>query len=143
MCEIHRWCEKWRILLYRWNWSHIRETCKKGNISYLPGSLAYKYFKAGLYFNPVIYYLFSLFIRSVIQDYSQVADKLQIHPVPSAFQIRFGGCKGMVAQDPTLGNDTDILVIRKSMKKFESKSNNLEILDVTGPGKKYRCVYCF
>lgn len=79
--------------------------------------------------------LLAFLIRSVIQDPSQVADKLQIHPVPSAFQIRFGGCKGMVAQDPTLGNDTDVLVIRKSMRKFESKSNNLEILDVTRPGK--------
>lgn len=63
---------------------------------------------------------------------------LQIHPAPSAFQIRFGGCKGMAAQDPTLGNDTEVLVIRKSMKKFESKSNNLEILEVTRPGKTYR-----
>lgn len=55
--------------------------------------------------------------------------------MPSAFQIRFGGCKGVVAQDPTLGNNADVLVIRKSMRKFESKSNNLEILGETRPGK--------
>lgn len=40
----------------------------------------------------------------------------------------------MVAQDPTLGNDADVIVIRESMKKFESGSNNLEILEVTLPG---------
>lgn len=46
----------------------------------------------------------------------------------------------MVAQDPTLGNNADILVIRESMKKFESGSNNLEILEVTLPGK-FRTVF--
>lgn len=68
-------------------------------------------------------------------NFAQVAKELQIYPVPSAFQIRFGGCKGVVAQDPALGNDADVLVIRESMKKFESGSNNLEILEVTLPGK--------
>lgn len=49
----------------------------------------------------------------------------------------------MVVQDLIFGDDIDIFVIRKSMKKFELKLNNLEILDVIGLGKKYRCVYCF
>lgn len=65
----------------------------------------------------------------------KVANELNISPVPSAFQIRFGGCKGVVAQDPTLGNNADVLVIRKSMHKFKSDSNNLEILEVTRPGR--------
>lgn len=60
--------------------------------------------------------------------------------MPSAFQIRFGGCKGVVTQDPTLGNDADhdVLVIRKSMHKFKSDSNNLEILEETRPGNVCR-----
>ena len=41
----------------------------------------------------------------------------------------------MVSQDPTLGAEDDVLVIRNSMKKFESDSHNLEILEVTRPGK--------
>lgn len=69
--------------------------------------------------------------------FSKVSNELNISPVPSAFQIRFGGCKGVVAQDPTLRNDADVLVIRKSMIKFESKSNNLEILGETRPGKLF------
>ena len=60
--------------------------------------------------------------------------ELQLSPVPSAFQIRFGGCKGVVARDPSLGAEKDVLVIRNSMKKFESDSHNLEILEVTRPG---------
>lgn len=56
---------------------------------------------------------------------------------PSAFQIRYGGCKGVVSQDPELGEEKDVLVIRKSMKKFNSESKNLEILQVTKPGMNY------
>nr|XP_022298525.1 RNA-dependent RNA polymerase 2-like isoform X1 [Crassostrea virginica] len=65
----------------------------------------------------------------------RVAKELHIYPVPSAFQIRFGGCKGVVAQNPALGNEKDALCIRSSMKKFESDSRNLEILEVTRPGR--------
>ena len=60
--------------------------------------------------------------------------ELQLSPVPSAFHIRFGGCKGVVARDPSLGAEKDVLVIRNSMTKFESDSHNLEILEVTRPG---------
>nr|XP_022295826.1 uncharacterized protein LOC111105743 isoform X2 [Crassostrea virginica] len=62
----------------------------------------------------------------------KVANELGIQPTPSAFQIRFGGCKGVVAQNPMLRNE-DVLWIGESMRKFESKSNNLEILEVTRP----------
>lgn len=65
-----------------------------------------------------------------------MAKELHIYPVPSAFQIRFGGCKGVVAQNTALGNEKDALCIRSSMKKFESDSSNLEILEVTRPGHK-------
>lgn len=75
----------------------------------------------------------------ILQYFSQVANALNLCSVPSAFQIRFGGCKGVIAEDPTLGNDVEALVIRESMKKFESKSNNLEVLEVTRPGKSRIC----
>ncbi|CAG8586693.1 12512_t:CDS:2, partial [Ambispora gerdemannii] len=46
--------------------------------------------------------------------------------VPSVYQIRFGGCKGVVSVDPTL--EGEILCIRKSQEKFDSlRSKNLEI----------------
>lgn len=54
----------------------------------------------------------------ILQYFLQVANALNLCSVPSAFQIRFGGCKGVIAQNPTLGNDVEALVIRESMKKF-------------------------
>lgn len=58
-----------------------------------------------------------------------------LNTVPSAFQIRFGGCKGVIAIDPSLGENREIIVIRESMKKFESSSKSLEVLQVSRPGK--------
>lgn len=71
-----------------------------------------------------------------IVAFLQVAKKLNIHPVPSAFQIRFGGCKGVVVQWPSLGYEKDLLYIGDSMEKFHSKSHNLEIIEITKPGWK-------
>ncbi|KAI8620436.1 RNA dependent RNA polymerase-domain-containing protein [Chytriomyces sp. MP71] len=48
--------------------------------------------------------------------------------VPSAFQIRFGGAKGMVSVDPSLKGRK--LIIRKSMIKFDSPNcHTIEIAD--------------
>ncbi|XP_062593720.1 uncharacterized protein LOC134255214 isoform X2 [Saccostrea cucullata] len=52
-----------------------------------------------------------------------------------ATKIRYGGCKGVVAQDPSLGTEREVLVIRDSMKKFESSSTSLEILQFSRPGR--------
>ncbi|KAJ3226584.1 hypothetical protein HDU81_007228 [Chytriomyces hyalinus] len=48
--------------------------------------------------------------------------------VPSAFQIRFGGAKGMVSVDPSLKGHK--MNIRKSMIKFETKNSSvIEVAD--------------
>lgn len=47
--------------------------------------------------------------------------------VPSAFQIRFAGCKGVVAVDPTMEESLK-LQIRPSMRKFDTKHSNLEVI---------------
>ncbi|XP_061173523.1 uncharacterized protein LOC133182687 [Saccostrea echinata] len=65
----------------------------------------------------------------------QVTDALKLKVTPSAFQIRFGGCKGVVSQDPSLSKENSVLVIRESMNKFTSESKTLEILEVTNPGR--------
>ena len=49
--------------------------------------------------------------------------------MPSAIQIRFAGCKGVLTLDPTLpGNKA---VFRPSMRKFESPHRRLEVLQTS------------
>ncbi|KAF3788205.1 RNA-dependent RNA polymerase 6 [Nymphaea thermarum] len=58
----------------------------------------------------------------------EVVSKLQLTgEQPSAFQIRYAGCKGMVVRWPNLG-DKFKLSLRPSMNKFESRHNILEIV---------------
>ncbi|KAI9689222.1 MAG: hypothetical protein M1822_000960 [Bathelium mastoideum] len=48
---------------------------------------------------------------------------------PSAFQIRFAGCKGMLVADPSLDHNT--IVIRRSQEKFPAEHRGLEIVRVS------------
>jgi len=45
-----------------------------------------------------------------------------------------GGCKGVLAVDPKLG-DKDKIVIRPSMVKFECNDNELEVISFSRPRK--------
>ncbi|CAH1273336.1 Hypp5087 [Branchiostoma lanceolatum] len=54
---------------------------------------------------------------------------------PSAYQIRYGGVKGVVAVDPKLR--PDVMQIRPSMKKFSSRDENIEICMTSHPARLY------
>ncbi|CAF1326467.1 unnamed protein product, partial [Didymodactylos carnosus] len=56
--------------------------------------------------------------------------------IPSAFQIRLAGCKGMLVIDYESTLDDYYIKIRPSMKKFESDDWVLEICDHSRPSKQ-------
>lgn len=77
-------------------------------------------------------YVFSDGIGKLTPDLAlEVAEKLQLtDDPPSAYQIRYAGCKGVVAV--WLGNGDGIrLSLRPSMNKFESNHTMLEIVSWT------------
>ncbi|CAF3334014.1 unnamed protein product [Rotaria socialis] len=68
----------------------------------------------------------------------RVAQKLNIplfcqEDIPSAFQVRVAGCKGMVAIDPKSTLNDYYIHVRKSMVKFPSDDWNLEICEFSRP----------
>nr|GMC60375.1 RNA-dependent RNA polymerase 2 [Ipomoea batatas] len=70
-------------------------------------------------------YCFSDGIGKISQAFSrQVAQKCGLTHTPSAFQIRYGGYKGVIAVDR---NSFRKLSLRSSMLKFESKNRMLNI----------------
>ena len=81
--------------------------------------------------NTSINYCFSDGIGKISQDFAkQVGRKcglrrMGVSMVPSAFQIRYGGYKGVVAVDPTSSYK---LSLRPSMRKFSSEHIGLEVL---------------
>lgn len=54
---------------------------------------------------------------------------------PSAFQIRFAGCKGVLAIDSSLSGKE--AYFRKSMTKFESNHRRLEVIATSRPQAVY------
>jgi len=70
---------------------------------------------------------------SCTRSYVQVSKELGLGQTPSAFQIRFGGCKGVLSTCPSLDGKT--IQIRKSMKKFESDHNKLDVITFSSPGR--------
>ncbi|XP_043704234.1 probable RNA-dependent RNA polymerase 1 [Telopea speciosissima] len=72
-------------------------------------------------------YVFSDGIGKISADFARrVAKKCGLtSSTPSAFQIRYGGYKGVVAVDPT---STMKLSLRKSMCKYESQNTKLDVL---------------
>ncbi|XP_061341002.1 RNA-dependent RNA polymerase 6 [Gastrolobium bilobum] len=72
-------------------------------------------------------YVFSDGIGIITPDLAgEVAEKLKLDNVPSAYQIRYAGFKGVVASWPDKG-DGFRLSLRPSMDKFQSASTTLEI----------------
>ncbi|KAL8218556.1 hypothetical protein R6Q57_021929 [Mikania cordata] len=82
-----------------------------------------------------IKYVFSDGIGKISAEFAKkVSSKCGYDYTPSAFQIRYGGYKGVVAVDPTSFMK---LSLRKSMCKFESDNTKLDILAVS----KYQPCY--
>ena len=75
-----------------------------------------------------ILYCFSDGIGKISAELArEVAAKCGLeNSVPSAFQIRYGGYKGVVAVDPTSSKK---LSLRKSMCKYKSKNIKLDVLE--------------
>lgn len=57
--------------------------------------------------------------------------------VPSAYQIRLGGCKGMLTSYPVSASSEKTVFIRNSMKKYESDSRSIGILKYSSPRPVY------
>ncbi|XP_059275251.1 RNA-dependent RNA polymerase 6-like [Lycium ferocissimum] len=77
-------------------------------------------------------YVFSDGIGMMSADLAiEIAEKLQlsVNP-PCAYQIRYAGCKGVIACWPAK-NDSILLSLRPSMKKFDSNHTILEICSWT------------
>lgn len=71
------------------------------------------------------HYCFSDGIGKISQSFAkQVAEKCKLDHVPSAFQIRYGGYKGVIAVDRCSFRK---LSLRKNMLKFESKNTMLNV----------------
>ncbi|EXB32317.1 RNA-dependent RNA polymerase 1 [Morus notabilis] len=73
-------------------------------------------------------YCFSDGIGKISEDFAkEVAKKCGLNRyTPSAFQIRYGGYKGVVAVDPT--SSMKLSLRKKSMCKYKSKNNKLDVL---------------
>ncbi|BBN67344.1 RNA-dependent RNA polymerase 1 [Prunus dulcis] len=71
-------------------------------------------------------YCFSDGIGKISAEFAgRVASKCGTSTTPSAFQIRLGGYKGVVAVDPTLSKK---LALRDSMCKYQSNNTKLDVL---------------
>ncbi|TKY69219.1 RNA-dependent RNA polymerase 1 [Spatholobus suberectus] len=71
-------------------------------------------------------YVFSDGIGKISLEFARrVAEKCGYDSTPSAFQIRYGGYKGVVAVDPT---SSFKLSLRKSMRKYHSDNTKLDCL---------------
>ncbi|XP_035696221.1 probable RNA-dependent RNA polymerase 1 [Branchiostoma floridae] len=81
-------------------------------------------------------YCFSDGIGKISRDLAkEVCEKTQRSHEPSAFQVRYAGVKGMLAVDPTLTGLA--MQYRKSMEKFSSEHNNIEICSESHPARFY------
>ncbi|XP_077981928.1 uncharacterized protein LOC144436934 [Glandiceps talaboti] len=67
----------------------------------------------------------------------QICEEIGRSIVPSAYQIRFGGSKGVVAIGTDFSDDEEMIEIRGSMQKFESNHSKIEVMSVTSPGRLY------
>ncbi|CAD7696502.1 unnamed protein product [Ostreobium quekettii] len=73
--------------------------------------------------------------RLTVELAEKISAALVIGHTPSAYQIRFGGAKGVVVIDKQLHSDHPgkALVLRKSMIKYPSRHKDIEVLATSRP----------
>lgn len=65
--------------------------------------------------------------KGSLELFKEISRMLNLSSIPSAFQIRVGGIKGVISRY----HQNSALTIRESMKKFESTHNKIEVLNIS------------
>jgi len=63
----------------------------------------------------------------------EICERMKIRRKFSVMQIRYGGCKGTVSVNPDLDYTEKQLILRKSMHKFISTHDVLELCKISAP----------
>lgn len=71
----------------------------------------------------------------------EICAKMNFRRKFSVMQIRYGGCKGTVSVNPKLENTGKQLILRKSMHKFISDHDVLELCKISAPRKSPSLFY--
>ena len=73
--------------------------------------------------------------KLIFQQLNDKNHQVKNIPIPSAYQIRLAGCKGLIIIDPQSTDEQFYMKIRPSMKKFDCNNWILDICDYSRPSR--------